>query len=133
MENKKLLKFLLKDLSELDELFAEKNGNSFDELEMEFLTARVKGAKKLVQILYEREDNTQTAVENKTQAVVEEKSESRVVEEEKVDAVPVEQKLEKPIIEEETEASHKILNEKKSFDWVMEQIRHSSEFKQKLI
>lgn len=51
MENKKLLKFLLKDLSELDELFAEKTDNVFVDLEMEFLQARVKGAKKLAQIL----------------------------------------------------------------------------------
>ena len=51
MENKKLLQFLLKDLSELDEIFSEKGKKSFDNLEMEFIQNRVSGAKKLVQLL----------------------------------------------------------------------------------
>lgn len=50
MENKKLFKYLLKDLSELEEMFTEKDRNSFDELEMEFIQNRVFGAKKLVQM-----------------------------------------------------------------------------------
>lgn len=65
MENKKLLKFLLKDLSELDELFTEKDNNSFEDLEMEFLKNRIKGAKKLVQILFERENNSLIEIKNK--------------------------------------------------------------------
>lgn len=56
MENKKLFKYLLKDLSELEEMFAEKDRNSFDELEMEFIQNRVFGAKKLVQMYLEREN-----------------------------------------------------------------------------
>ena len=55
MENKKLLKFLLKDLIELDELISEKKENSFDEMEMEFLQTRVSGAKRMIQILHDRE------------------------------------------------------------------------------
>jgi len=51
MENKKLLKYLLKDLNELDEMFSEKGKNSFDEMEMEFIQNRILGAKKLVQLI----------------------------------------------------------------------------------
>jgi hypothetical protein len=57
MENKKLLKYLLKDLSELDEMFAEKGKNSFDELEIEFIQNRVTGAKRLVELFLEKENN----------------------------------------------------------------------------
>lgn len=60
MENKKILKFLLKDLSELDELFAEKTDAVFDELEMEFLQNRISGAKKLVEVLVGREGEITT-------------------------------------------------------------------------
>jgi len=56
MENKKLLKYLLKDLSELDEMFSEKGKNSFDDLEMEFIQNRVSGAKNLVQMFFEHEN-----------------------------------------------------------------------------
>jgi hypothetical protein len=57
MENKKLLKYLLKDLSELDEMFSEKEKNTFDELEMEFIQNRVTGAKRLVQLFFEHEND----------------------------------------------------------------------------
>ena len=56
MENKKLLRYLLKDLSELEEMFTEGGKNSFDELEMEFIQNRVAGAKKLVQMFLEHEN-----------------------------------------------------------------------------
>ena len=49
MENKKLLSYLLKDLEELDELFTEKSDFRFDEMEIEFIQTRIKGARKLVQ------------------------------------------------------------------------------------
>ena len=49
MENKKLLSYLLKDLEELDELFMEKSDFRFDEMEIEFIQTRIKGARKLVQ------------------------------------------------------------------------------------
>jgi hypothetical protein len=54
MENKKLLKYLLKDLNELEEMFSEKGKNSFDEMEMEFIQNRVSGAKRLVQLFIDR-------------------------------------------------------------------------------
>jgi len=55
MENKKLLKFILRDLHELEELIVEKEDNCFDELEMEFLQTRVSGAKRMIQILFDEE------------------------------------------------------------------------------
>jgi len=58
MENKKLLKFLLRDLSELEELVTEKGDNGFDELEMEFLQTRVSGAKRMIQILFNNENSS---------------------------------------------------------------------------
>lgn len=64
MENKKLLKYLLKDLGELEEMFAEKDKNSFDELEMEFIQNRVAGAKKLVQMYLEHENVIRAEAKN---------------------------------------------------------------------
>lgn len=57
MENKKLLKFLLLNLSELEELVTEKESDSFDEFEMEFLQSRLKESKKLAKRLMENEQN----------------------------------------------------------------------------
>jgi hypothetical protein len=55
MENKKLLKFLLKDIAEIEELFSEKGSSGFDDYELEFLQSRFKGAKQIVQILQDKE------------------------------------------------------------------------------
>jgi hypothetical protein len=71
MENKKLLKYLLKDLSELDEMFSEEGKNSFDDLEMEFIQNRVTGAKKLVQLFIDHAN--EMPVENQPASVKEEK------------------------------------------------------------
>jgi hypothetical protein len=75
MENKKLLKYLLKDLSELDEMFSEKGKNSFDDFEMEFIQNRVTGAKRLIQLFFEHENEKhEVIVEAKiSEIVVEEK------------------------------------------------------------
>lgn len=73
MENKKLLKYLLKDLSELDEMFAEKDKNSFDELEMEFIQNRVSGAKRLVQLFFEHENECTSEI--KSDSILKQKSE----------------------------------------------------------
>jgi len=64
MENKKLLKYLLKDLGELEEMFAEKDRNNFDDLEMEFIQNRVAGAKKLVQMYLEHESVIKAETQN---------------------------------------------------------------------
>ncbi len=56
MDNKKLLKFLFKDIAEIEELFVEKGSEGFDEFEIEFIQSRFKGAKQLIQILSEKEN-----------------------------------------------------------------------------
>lgn len=111
MENKKLLKFLLKDLSELDELFAGKGTADFDDLEMEFFYTRIKGAKKLVQILFDRENNTQ----NKTEVVQKEE----IIEElagnpeiqEKIEVEPIVEKLAKAVEEKVVQQEEELVAE----------------------
>lgn len=56
MDNKKLLKFLYKDINEIEELVTEKGAEGFDEFEIEFIQSRFKGAKQLIQILSEKEN-----------------------------------------------------------------------------
>ncbi len=56
MDNKKLLKFLYKDIAEIEELVTEKGAEGFDEFEIEFIQSRFKGAKQLIQILSEKEN-----------------------------------------------------------------------------
>lgn len=52
MENKKLVKILLKDMGEMEELIAELKANKrFDALEMEFVHTRAKGILQLLQML----------------------------------------------------------------------------------
>jgi hypothetical protein len=52
MENKKLIKILLKDMGELEELIGEvKLNQRFDALEMEFIHTRAKGLQQLLQLL----------------------------------------------------------------------------------
>ncbi len=69
MENKKLLSYLLKDLEELDELFTEKSDFRFDEMEIEFIQTRIKGARKLVQKYIEAKEEV---VEQKNLTIVQE-------------------------------------------------------------
>ena len=96
MENKKLLKFLLKDLSELEELVAEKENNSFSELEMEFLQTRVSGAKRMIQILFDRENSSLTEKTDEPKNIIPKKVE--------VQGEIIEEKTE-PEIEEKFEES----------------------------
>jgi hypothetical protein len=49
------MKFLLKDISEIEELFAEKGTDGFDELEMEFIRTRFNGAKHIIQLLSKKD------------------------------------------------------------------------------
>lgn len=52
MENKKLIKIILKDMTELEELIGEvKNKGSFDSFEIEFLHTRAKGIQQLLQMI----------------------------------------------------------------------------------
>jgi hypothetical protein len=105
MENKKLLKFLLRDLNELDEMVTEKGTQSFDELEMEFLHTRVKGAKKLIQILYDRDGKLEVVKQQEVVKVVEKRVEPAIVKV-KEEAEPVHDAIEKiiekkPVVEED--------------------------------
>jgi hypothetical protein len=63
MENKKLLKYLLNDLSELEEMFAEKGKNSFDEFETEFIQNRISGSIRLVKLFLDKENSTTANLE----------------------------------------------------------------------
>jgi hypothetical protein len=60
MENKKLIKILLKDMGELEELIAEIKANRhFDALETEFIHTRAKGILQLMQMLDSKEKTAQ--------------------------------------------------------------------------
>ena len=59
MDNRKLFKFLLKDISEIEELFAEKGLEGFDELELEFIRTRFNGAKHIIQLLSDKDEPVQ--------------------------------------------------------------------------
>ena len=104
MENKKLLKFLLKDLIELDELISEKKENSFDEMEMEFLQTRVSGAKRMIQILHDREDLPVNKVDTITEPEVKDEEQfAEEIIEEPVKKTPVVEEIAESEPEEEVE------------------------------
>lgn len=84
MENKKLLNFLLKDLTEIDELFSEKNNNEFDKLELEFIQTRLKGAIKLVQIFIDREDSDSVPNAEMDNVVIQETIQEKIKEKETI-------------------------------------------------
>ena len=73
MENKKLLKILVKDMSELEELISEaKTRGTFDAMEMEFLHTRAKGIVQILNMFNGFEAPVQKEIEEKPDAVVEE-------------------------------------------------------------
>ena len=112
METKKLLKFLLNDLSELEELVTEKRDTRFDDFELEFIKSRVGGAKRMVQILYDRESSVQKEIiGNPVKSYQQiEKIEVQDVNETKVEEI-VEERTVKAVAEENTEVIAK--NDKK--------------------
>lgn len=64
MENKKLIKILLKDMSELEELIAEIKANrQFDALEMEFVHTRAKGILQLMQLFDSKQEAAPSAMQ----------------------------------------------------------------------
>jgi len=71
MDNKKLLKFLYKDIAEIEELFAEKGAEGFDKFEIEFIQGRFKGAKQLIQILNEKEEGGEGKSQSQSQVIAE--------------------------------------------------------------
>jgi len=80
MENKKLLKFLFKDIAEIEELFEEKGSDGFDALEIEFIQSRFRGARQIIRMLDEKED--QGAVTSEKLQEVQEKLQERETPEE---------------------------------------------------
>jgi hypothetical protein len=63
MENKKLVKILLKDMSELEELISEvKEKGNFDSLEMEFIHTKAKGLMQLLHLLDNKEVVSRTEI-----------------------------------------------------------------------
>ena len=101
MENKKLLKFLLRDLSELEELITEKEDNSFDELEMEFLQTRVSSAKRMIQILFNNENSPANENADKQKVIVTETIDEKTVVQKEITEKPVEKSI---IVEDKTES-----------------------------
>jgi len=89
MNNKKLLKFILKDLSELEELITDKSTREFDELEWEFLQTRVGGAKRMIGILMGRENAKDTKNEEETKTEIKESAPVEAVQEERLEKIPV--------------------------------------------
>jgi len=106
MENKKLLKFLLKDISELEELFAEKGSEGFDSFEIEFIQSRFKGARQIIQILNEKDRIVQDSL-------------PPVIEEKPVE-IPVQPEFqsvaEEPVVEESLAEPAPILSEPEVID-----------------
>jgi len=111
METKKLLKFLLNDLSELEELVTEKRDTRFDDFELEFIKSRVGGAKRMVQILYDRESLVQKEIignpvksyQQIEKIEVPDVNETKVKEKKEI----VEEITAKAVVEEKTEVTDK--------------------------
>ena len=76
MENKKLIKILLKDMTELEELISElKNGEKFESFEINYIHTRIKGILQLMNILDKKESADQKKeVPQKTVIAEEEKT-----------------------------------------------------------
>lgn len=101
MEYKKLLKFLKNDLTEVEELVAEKGKNGFDELEMVFVQNRLKEAKNLIELIISKNLQTEKVAEepkiiNEKPEVAPEKETVEVIHKKKEE---IEQEKEKKEIE----------------------------------
>ena len=79
MENKKLIKILLKDISDLDELVSENENGKFDAFEMELLSSRIKNAKKLMQMILESEMQTIVIEKNEIIKPIEQPSQISII------------------------------------------------------
>lgn len=106
MDNKKLLKFLYKDIDEIQDLVTEKGSEGFDEFEIEFIQSRFTGAKQLIQILSEKE-NKQLKKIRPRPAIIE--SEEEIVLEPKAEII-AEVKPEAQFSEHEQESLEELSN-----------------------
>jgi len=87
MENKKLIKILLKDMGELEEMIADvKKNKGFDALEIEFIHTRTKGLLQLLQLFESKDDyqNQMPPVEKEKVEEIQEKVEAAVEKTEKI-------------------------------------------------
>ncbi len=128
MENKKLLKFLLRDLSELEELVAEKGDNGFDELEMEFLQTRVSSAKRMIQILFDNENSSANINIEKQEVIAPENIQSETVIQKEISEKPiiVEDKAESENEEEFAETEKEVRDEVEgALDRIAEEIEEA--------
>jgi len=119
MENKKLFKILVKDMSELEELISEaKIRGTFDAMEMEFLHNRAKGIVQILNMFNRFDAPVQKEIEKNPIAVVEEiEAEKReeIIEvppknviHEEIEKEKTEEVVHKEIQVEETEAVEKV-------------------------
>lgn len=122
MDNKKLLNFILKDLSELEELLAEKGSNNFDELEWEFVQTRVSGAKRMIKTISNRE-NLIPSDNSPTPFITPEKTKNKTVKSE----IPVNENKIEPRIEEVEKKIEKEIVPKKEEKEIIENIQENIE------
>ncbi len=99
MDNKKLLKFLQKDIAEIEELFAEKGSEGFDEFENEFIRSRFKEANRLIHLLSEQKGTPEQKISKPT-VVKEPKKVVAEVQEDKPEEVKEAAPVEAPPVEE---------------------------------
>ncbi|WP_347840054.1 hypothetical protein [uncultured Draconibacterium sp.] len=100
MDNKKLFKFLYKDIAEIEELFDEKGADGFDKMEMEFLRTRFNGAKHIIRLLSEESEEVQPDVQDKKMVAAKKEPEQA----ERRAAEPGRISIEKPLSKDEQES-----------------------------
>lgn len=98
MDNKKLFKFLYKDIAEIEELVTEKGAAGLDEFEIEFIQSRFKGVKQIIQILSEKENKKIRSI--RPRPLIKETEEEEVLSLEEDEVTP-EQELEKNTVAEQ--------------------------------
>lgn len=125
MENKKLLKFLFKDIAEVEELFIEKGSEGFDEYEIEFIQSRFKGAKQVIQILSEKEKKLVNRIRPRPL-----QEEGKSVEPQSNVVEPKEKKQSSPQLEDEPKGKIKLQSELKVEE--KDSLKSLSEFEEEL-
>ncbi len=97
MENKKLVKILLKDMEELEGLIADmKSSRRFDALETEFIHTRAKGVLQLLQLLGEREEVAPAEVPGENEKMEVKKKELTEMSREREEVQPDEEPVNEP-------------------------------------
>ena len=126
MENKKLLNYLLKDLSELDELFAENGKNSFDEFEMEFIRNRISESIRLIKLFIERENNSNAEINSQSVTFQKQKQPIAETPDNKLQGRVKEKVVENPAVQ-----TPGVWVEEKSSEVIEQQFNHQNETEEK--